>query len=93
MTLRSALCETPVLKLPDFSKPFVMEPDASDLAIAAVFLQEYDDGFHSIAYFSKKYLLAERNYAPHDRVTHHLQGMYEMVILYQRPLDYHIYQS
>ena len=67
VTLCSALCETPVLKLPDFSKPFIMEPDASDLAVGAVLLQEYDDGLHPIAYFSKKYLPAERNYAPHDK--------------------------
>ena len=64
VTLRSALCETPVLKLPDFRKPFVVEPDASDLAVGAILLQEYDDGFHPIAYFSKKYLPTERNYVP-----------------------------
>ena len=67
VTLRSVLCETPVLKLPDFSKPFVVEPDASNLAVGAVFLQEYNDGFHPIAYFNKKYLPAERNYAPHNK--------------------------
>ena len=66
-TLHSALCETPVLKLPDFSKPFVMEPDASDLAVGVILLQEYNDGFHPVTNFSKKYLPAERNYAPHDK--------------------------
>ena len=66
-TLHSALCETPVLKLPDFSKPFVMKPDTSDLAVGAVLLQKYDNGFHPITYFSKKYLPSERNYAPHDK--------------------------
>ena len=67
MTLHSALCETPVLKLPDFSKPFVVEPNAFDLAVGAILLQEYDDGFHPGTYFSKKYLPAERNYVPHDK--------------------------
>ena len=38
VTLRSALCETHVLKLPDFSKPFVVEPDASVLAVGAMLL-------------------------------------------------------
>ena len=56
-----------MLKLPDFSKPFIAEPDASDLAVGAILLQEYDDGFNPIAYFSKKYLPAERNYAPYDK--------------------------
>ena len=35
VTLHSALCETPVLKLPGFSKLFIVEPDASDLAVGA----------------------------------------------------------
>ena len=67
VTLHSALSETPVLKLPDFSKPFVVEPNASDLAVGTVLLQEYYHGFHPMAYFSKKYLPAERNCAPHDK--------------------------
>ena len=67
MTLCNALYETPVLKLKDFSKPFVVEPDTSDIAVGTVFLQEYDDGFHPIAYFSKKYLPVERKYAPHKK--------------------------
>ena len=44
-----------------------MEPDASDLTVSAVLLQKYDDGFHPITCFTKKYLPAERNYAPHDK--------------------------
>ena len=55
------------MKLPDFSKPFVVEPNASDLAVDSILLQKYEDGFHPIAYFSKKYLPAERNYALHDK--------------------------
>ena len=67
VTLHSALCETPVLKLPDFSKPFVMEPNASDLAVGALLLKEYNNGFYPIASFSKKHLPVERNYAPNDK--------------------------
>ena len=55
------------MKLPDFSKPFVVEPDASELAVGAVLLQKYDDGFCPITYYSKKYLPPERDYAPHDK--------------------------
>ena len=44
-----------------------MEPNASDFAVGAILLQEYDDGLHPIAYSSKKYLPAERNYALHGK--------------------------
>ena len=61
------LCSSAVLKLPDFTKPFVVEPDASDVAVKAVLLQYYDNRLHSVAYLSKKYVPAETNYAPHDK--------------------------
>ncbi|XP_041995688.1 uncharacterized mitochondrial protein AtMg00860-like [Salvia splendens] len=48
--LKAAMCSTPVLRLPNFEVPFVVETDASDLGIGAVLLQ---DG-HPLAYFSKK---------------------------------------
>jgi hypothetical protein len=48
-TLKAALCQTPVLALPNFQKPFCIETDASDLDIGAVLMQEG----HPIAYLSK----------------------------------------
>ena len=36
--LRDALCSTPVLKLPDWNKPFVLQTDASEHAVGAVLL-------------------------------------------------------
>lgn len=47
--LKSALCSSPVLALPDISKPFSIETDASDLVVGAVLMQ---DG-HPLAYLSK----------------------------------------
>ena len=56
------LCNPPVLKLPDFEKPFVIDMDVCKDATGAVFLQKYDDGLHLIAYHSSKYAPTECNY-------------------------------
>lgn len=48
--LQAAMSSTPVLRLPDFSLPFIVETDASEFGIGAVLLQNG----HPIAYFSKK---------------------------------------
>lgn len=47
--LKQAMTSTPVLALPDFTKPFAIETDACDTGVGAILVQ---DG-HPMAYMSK----------------------------------------
>ena len=61
--LKQALCENPVLRMPDYEKQFVLRTDASDRGIGAVLLQEHENKLHPIAYQSRKLQNAELNYS------------------------------
>ena len=65
--LKEELKKAPILKLPDFSKDFVIETDASNQAIGAVLLQESNGLLHPVAYASRPLSKAERNYITMDK--------------------------
>jgi hypothetical protein len=65
--LKDALSSPPVLVIPDPSKEFTIQADASDYAIGAVLCQDQGKGLQPIAYESRKLNDAERNYPTHDR--------------------------
>ena len=62
--LKVALSSSPVLQSPDFTRPFVLQTDASEVGVGAVLSQRDDEGLdHPISYFSRKLLPRECNYS------------------------------
>ena len=68
-TLKAALTSSPVLYLPDQSKPFVVVPDASGYAIGGVLLQDGLDGtgLHPVSFLSRQMTDAELKYTTHQQ--------------------------
>ena len=62
-TLKGKFLTEPVLMIPDQTKPFEIECDASAYASGAVLLQQDSNGArHPVAYYSRAFNQAERNY-------------------------------
>ena len=65
--LKNRLTSSPVLRLPDLSKLFFVQTDASKLGTGAVLLQKDDTGIsHPCAYLSQALVGAEQNYQVYD---------------------------
>ena len=62
--VKSLLCNHPILRAPDFDKPFILAVDASRVGVGAVLMQADDKGVqYPVSYFSKKLTSAQRNYS------------------------------
>jgi hypothetical protein len=73
-TLKSLMCQRPILRQPQYDKPFFLATDASAYGVGAVLLQEGDlnprtkkPTQHPIAYYSATFTPTERNYDIYER--------------------------
>jgi hypothetical protein len=97
--LRDALTQYPILRLPDFNRPFILLTDASTYGIGAVLAQEYDNFEHPVHYFSKSLKRSQLNWHSYELETyalvkalenfkHYLTGVEFTVITDCRALSY-----
>ncbi len=65
--LKVALSSAPLVRAPDYSKPFVLHTDASDHAIGAAVMQDFGPGLQPIAYLSRSHDAHQANYDMRDK--------------------------
>jgi len=66
--LKQSFTTAPILQMPDFSRPFIVEVDASDFATGGILSQRDDEGIlHPVAFRSQSLSPAERNYEIFDK--------------------------
>ena len=65
--VKNCLSQGPVLRFPDFERPFILAADASDTGLGAVLMQEFEDGKFPVVYLSKKLLPREQRYSVVER--------------------------
>ena len=65
--LKVAMATTPVLRLPNFEKQFVVTTDASDVAVGAILEQDFRSGLQSVAFANRKLNSTEIRYSAYER--------------------------
>ncbi|KAJ8651909.1 hypothetical protein O0I10_012517 [Lichtheimia ornata] len=60
--LKYALLHAPILSYPNMSKRFHVATDASNVGIAAVLYQKYDNKKHIVSFMARALTKSERNY-------------------------------
>lgn len=66
--LKAALISKPVLRAPDFAKPFFVQCDASDRGLGAILCQRDENGQeHPVLYASRKLTVREQAYSASEK--------------------------
>lgn len=65
--IQMCMTRDPILKLPDVNRPFIVQTDASDIAISCCLLQEVKGIFHPVKFLSRKLLPREQRYSVIER--------------------------
>jgi hypothetical protein len=68
--LKHKLCEKLELWQPDVDKPFRLHCDASDFAIGAELVQQFDSEWRPVAFYSRKLAKSQRNWVPREKETY-----------------------
>ena len=66
-TIRDKLVSAPILTCPDFTRPFILQTDASAYGIGSVLSQQFEDGEKVICFLSRSLTKQERNYSTTQR--------------------------
>lgn len=65
--VKENLITAPLLHSPDFTKPFIVQTDASAFGLGAVLSQQFSDGERVICYLSRSLTKQERQYSTTER--------------------------
>ena len=65
--LKRSLVTAPVLKMPDFERPFVVTTDASLVSVGAILEQDFGQGLQPVAFESRKLNPVETRYLAYER--------------------------